>query len=103
MISEDHPKMKAAIAEMENLIRAVYPDAIFEVAPGDDPEGIYLTATVDVEDSDEVFELVVSRLLEMQVEERIPLYVLPVRPIERVLAELHTAQPISVRIDLLVG
>jgi hypothetical protein len=78
---------------MEELILSRYPGATFEVALGDDPEGTYLTATVDVEDTDEVFDVVVERLLEMQVEESIPLYVLPVRPIERIMAELHAPQP----------
>jgi hypothetical protein len=103
MMSEDHPRMQAAIKEMKDLILASYPDAKFEVAPGEDPEGIYLTATVDVEDTDEVFDLIVDRLLDVQVEERIPLYVLPVRPIERVIAELHAPHPVGARIGLLLG
>lgn len=103
MISEDHPRMKAAIAEMESIIRAAYPDAIFEVGPGDDPEGTYLTATVDIEDTDEVIDVIVERLLEMQVEEGIPLYPIIIRPIERVLAELRAPQPAWGRLPLSIG
>jgi hypothetical protein len=93
MMSENDPRMQAAIAEMQDLILASYPDATFEVAPGDDPEGIYLTATVDIEDTDEVMDIIVSRLLKMQVEEGIPLYPIIVRPIERVLAEFRAPKP----------
>jgi len=97
MSAEPPSRLAAAIAEMEELILSQYPNATFEVALGDDPEGTYLTATVDVEDTDEVFDVVVERLLDMQVEESIPLYVLPVRPIERIIAELHAPQPIWAR------
>jgi hypothetical protein len=54
----------------------------------DDPASIHLITTVDVDDPDEVGDLVIDRVVELQVEERIPLHVIPVRPVERVLAEL---------------
>lgn len=50
----------------------------------DDPEAIYITTIVDVEDPDEVLELVVDRLLALQLEEQIPIYLLPVHPPQRV-------------------
>jgi hypothetical protein len=87
------PQLAAAIAEIKAMVLAHYSDATFDVSPGEDPVGTYLTATVDVEDSDEVFDVVVERLLEMQVDEHIPLYVLAVRPIERIIAELHAQPP----------
>ena len=87
------PHMAAAIAEMKSLILVQYPDATFVISDGEDPPGTYLTVTVDVEDTDEVFDVVVERLLEMQVEEALPLYVLIVPPIERVIAELHSQKP----------
>ncbi len=83
------PRIDAAVAELTGTIRARYPGATFDVAPGEDPDGTYVTATDDVEDTDEVFDAVVGRLLELQVEEGLPVYVLPVRPIERVAAELR--------------
>ena len=83
------PRIEAAVAELTGMIRARYPGATFAVAPGEDPDGTYVTATVDVADTDEVFDVVVGRLLELQVEEGLPVYVLPVRPIERVVAELR--------------
>src|SRR5262245_12427963 len=87
------PQMAAAIAEIERMILAQYPAATFVVGNGDDPVGTYLTAAVDVDDLDEVFDVVVERLLEMQVDEYLPLYVLAVHPIERVFAELHNQPP----------
>ncbi len=82
-------RLAAAVEEMKATILRRYPDASFRLALGHDPEGIYLTATVDVEDTDEVFDLIVGRLLEMQVDEELDLYVLPVRPLERTIAELR--------------
>jgi len=93
MSAEPATGLDAAIAEIEALILSHYPEATFDVALGDDPEGTYLTATVDIEDTDEVMDVIVERMLEMQVEEGIPLYPIIVRPIERVLAELRTPQP----------
>jgi hypothetical protein len=80
-----NPRLGDAVAER-------YPDAVFSVSSGDDPEGTYITATVDVADTDEVFDVVVERLLEMQVEEGLSVYVLPVRPVERVVAELRAGR-----------
>lgn len=83
------PRVDAAVAELQGMIQARYPSATFVVAPGEDPEGTYITATVDVDDTDDVFDVVVERLLALQVEEGIPVHVLPVRPVERVIAELR--------------
>ena len=86
-------RIDAAVVELQGMIRERYPDATFTVGPGEDPPGTYITATVDVDDLDEVFDVVVERLLDMQVEERLPVYVLTVHPIERVIAELHARKP----------
>lgn len=93
MSAEPISRLDAAIAEMKALIMARYPDAAFDIALGEDPVGTYLTATVDVDDTDEVFDVVVERLLEMQVEELLPLYVIPVRPIDRIMADLRRPEP----------
>ena len=42
------PRMDAAVEELRQVIAAHYPEAIFKVAEHDDPEGLYLTAIVDV-------------------------------------------------------
>jgi hypothetical protein len=80
------PRIQSALAELEGMIRDKYPTATFAVSIGDDPEGVYLTPTVEVDDTDEVFDVVVDRLLDMQVEEELPVYVFPVRSPERVAA-----------------
>jgi len=83
------PRLRAAVTELEGLIRSRFPDARFGVGFGDDPEGGWLTAVVDVEDTDEVVDLVIDRLLKLQVDERLPISLLPVRPPERIAAALR--------------
>lgn len=92
MSAEPVSRLDEAIAEMKALILARYPDATFDVGLGEDPDGTYMIVTVDVEDTDEVFDVVVERLLEMQVEEMLPLYVIPVRPIERTMEYLRSRE-----------
>jgi hypothetical protein len=88
-----HPLIEAAIAEIEGLIRTAYPNASFDVVQGDDPEGLYLIATVDAANHDDVIDCYVERLLELQIEDELPLYVVPVRPLDRVLTDQHTNPP----------
>jgi hypothetical protein len=84
-----HPRMQQAVAELEGLILARYPDAAFEVSVGEDPEGVYLAVTVDLDDGTPVLETVRERLLHYQVDEQLPVFVVPLRPVERVLSELE--------------
>jgi hypothetical protein len=87
------PQEQAALAELEDLIRTHYPRATFSVEP--DPEGqesIWLVTTVDIEDTEEVTDLVIERVLEFQLEQGLPIHVLPLRPIERSLAEFQSKQ-----------
>ncbi len=72
------------------MVRERWPAASFEVSQGEDPEGIYLDTTVDIEDTDEVMDVVTDRLLELQVEEGLPIYVIAGRPLERVLAYMRS-------------
>ena len=51
------PRLEEAIVELRELIAGHYPDATFTVSDGEDPDGIYLTATVDVEDMGEVVDV----------------------------------------------
>jgi len=82
---ELEPRRQQAVAELAGMIRARYPSTTFSVRPGvDDPEATYLVATVDVEDPDTVLDLVVDRLLELQLEEGLPINVLPIHTPERV-------------------
>ena len=86
------PRVQAAIAEMHGLIGARYPDATFDVGVGDDPAGVWLTVSVDVDDPDEVVDLIIGRLLELQIDEGVPLYVFPIRTPERIAAMLRARE-----------
>jgi hypothetical protein len=84
------PPMAKAIVELMTIIRECYPDAQFTVTPGiDELESIHLTATVDIDETDDVIDLVIDRLLELQVDEQLPIHVIPLRPIERVIAAMR--------------
>ena len=79
--------MDQAIAELRGLIAARFPQASFAVFESDDPAGVYLEATADLEDSEELLEPVRDRLVAMHVDERLPVYVLTAKPITRIIAE----------------
>jgi hypothetical protein len=81
----DHPRMQEAIMELQGLIRQHYPNTAFEVVHGDDPMGMYVLATVDVEDTEAVVDVYIDRLLELQIDAGLAVYVVPVRPLARVL------------------
>jgi hypothetical protein len=85
------PRLEEAIVELRELIARHYPDATFTVGEGEDPDEIYLTATVDVEDMGEVVEVFLDRMVDLQVEEGLPISV-AVRPLERNLAILAQQQ-----------
>ena len=86
LLSPNDPSIKAAIVELQGMIGARFPTASFSVGHGHDPEGIHLTAVVDIDDPDDVVDLVIDRLLEMQIAERLPVYVIPVRAPARIAA-----------------
>ena len=77
------PRVQEALAELKELISSRFPDASFDVERGEDPEGVYLQAMMDIEDRQDVADAFIDRLVTMQVEEGLPVYVLPVRPPER--------------------
>lgn len=83
------PSMEAALRELQELITARFPQASFVVEDGFDPEGVYLVTTVDIADTDEVMAVVGDRLVELQVDHGLPVYVTPLRPLERVVAQLR--------------
>ena len=82
-------RIAAALGELQTMISSKYPSATFAVTIGEDPEGVYLTPTVDVPDTTEVFDIVIDRLLHYQIDEELPVYVVPVRPLERVLEDMR--------------
>ena len=83
------PAMEKAVNELKGRISERFPQASFIVEEGFDPKGIYLVTTVDIADTDEVIDVVGDRLVELQVDEGLPIYVTPLRPIQRVIAELR--------------
>ena len=89
------PTMEKAVNELKGTISERFPQASFVVEEGFDPKGIYLVTTVDIADTDEVIDAVGDRLLELQVDKGLPIYVTPLRPIQRVIAELREREHTS--------
>ena len=89
------PRLNEAVRELQGLISASFPHATFVVEEGFDPEGVYLVTTVDIPDTDDVIAVVGDRLLALQVDEGLPIYVTPLRPIERVVAQLRARETVS--------
>jgi hypothetical protein len=82
------PRISTALGELRERIQQRYPDATFVVEEGEDPEGVYLIPTVDAEDTDEVLDVVMDRLLDLQIGEGLPVYVMPALPLARVAEQL---------------
>ena len=84
------PRLIEASTELETLIQKAYPSASFSRLWLDDPEGMHLRVIVPVDNPEEIFDLVCDRLLHFQIEEALPLYLVPVRPAGEVLKQLHS-------------
>jgi hypothetical protein len=91
-----NPRMKAAIAELTTLIRDRYPGTVFTIEVGEHQDVVFVTAVVDVDDPDEVVDCFIDRAVTMQVDEGLPLLVIPVRTPARdakLLAAFQRKQP----------
>jgi hypothetical protein len=78
------PRRQQAVTELIEMIKRHYPTASFVIGPGEDaPDATHIVATVDVDDPDEVMDLIIDREIELQVDEGIPIYVIPIQPAER--------------------
>lgn len=90
-----NPRIQAALDELEGMILKRYPHAQFQIDRGlDDPGAVHLTAIVDVDDIDAVLDLIVDRMMEFQIDEALPIFVLPVRPADRAAQRIsRTDQP----------
>ena len=85
------PKMEAALEELAATISQHYPGSTFRVSRGeDDPTIVQLVATVDVEDTDLVLDVVMDRLLELH-DEDLLVFVATERPLERTIAMREAA------------
>src|SRR5438105_2908402 len=102
------PRMQQAIAELKQLVRQRYPEASFQVARSwEDPRIVHLLPVVDVEDRDEVMDVVIDRMMELQIKDKLPLFVVPLRTPEReaqvraeLQAEPHRAAHVPVDVSL---
>lgn len=78
------PKMAAAVQELEDRILARYPGTVFQITSSPDERGaVYLRAGVDVDDLDLVTDLVIDRVMELLIEDGLPISVVAVRTPER--------------------
>ena len=77
------PRMESAIDEMKDLIARHFPEVTFTLQVGEDPVGLYLIATVDRDELGEVIELYIDRLVDLQIDEQLALFVIPDRTPER--------------------
>jgi hypothetical protein len=84
-MSELDQNVERALVELQAMVTARWPGATFAVTRGqDDPEAIHLETTVDVDDTEEVLDLVLDRVLDLQIERGIPVHVIPLQPAERI-------------------
>ena len=75
------------VEELQRLILDRHPEATFSVHPGgDNPTAIFLDAYVDLDDPFDLLDELRDRILDIQIEEGIPLHVLPLRSPARKLA-----------------
>lgn len=90
---ERDPRIQRALGELREIILRHNPAATFRVRLGEDPVGIYLIPTVDVEDLDHVADVFIDRLVDMPVEEGLPVDVFPDWPLERIREQQRRAAP----------
>jgi hypothetical protein len=90
------PRISQALNELVDLVRRHYPEATFQVAPAeDDPSIVHLLTRVDLEDTEELADLVMDRMIQMQVDEGLPIYVIPLRTPERIAALREARRQLS--------
>ena len=83
------PQITEAVEELRTLIASRYATASFDVFERDDPTGVRLQVTVDVEDTDMVMDAITDALYDIQVERGLPVYVVMEQPLSRVVEELR--------------
>ncbi|MFG3228244.1 hypothetical protein ACGF07_26155 [Kitasatospora sp. NPDC048194] len=76
-------KMRNAIKELQDTILVRYPDALFEVDEGEEADNVNLYVTVDLVDTDPVLDLVIDRVMDLQLHQQVPIHVRPRRTPER--------------------
>jgi aspartokinase-like uncharacterized kinase len=87
------PRLRAAVEELMEIVRQRYPEAQFRLSRDpDDPQIVLITTVVDLDDPDEVTDLVIERENQLLIDEGLPVYVIPIRTPERVMAMLQEAK-----------
>jgi len=72
------------VEELKRLILSRHPEATFELRPGgDNPTAIFLDTYVDLDDPFKVLDEISDRVVDIQVDQGIPLHVLPLRTAAR--------------------
>lgn len=90
------PRVWAAVDELRQVISRRWPTTTFSVHSGiDDPRQIWLVATMDIDDPDEVMDLLVDRLAELQIDENLPVHLAPVHTPLRVAQTLSSQRRAS--------
>jgi hypothetical protein len=80
-------RAQPAIDEIQQAILRRWPDVTFSIHRGpDNPNGIHMDVFVDQEDPDVVLEGLTDRLVDILVDDGIPLHVIPLHTPERALA-----------------
>ena len=100
------PSVREVLVELRSAILDICPAAEFEEGIGDDPEGVYLTVRVDVENFWDILDPISDLMCDIQLDRGLPVYLAPERPIARDLAQL-AANPVEHRdratLDVLLG
>lgn len=81
------PRISAALEELRMLVWRRYPEATFQVTTAqDDPSIVHLIAEVDLDDTEPLVDLVIDRMVQLQVDDGLPIFVIPRRTPARVAA-----------------
>lgn len=80
-LAHSDPRMAAAIKEITEMILRSYPGTSFTVDfdAEEQQEAVFVTAVVDVDDPDEVVDCFIDRVLTLQIDEGLPLHIIPIR------------------------
>jgi hypothetical protein len=75
-------RTKQAIDEVQDAIKASFPEAEFQVHRGEDPVGIYIDAYTRAENGFDVLDVIGDRLVDLCVEEGLGIYVVPLLKVQ---------------------
>ena len=96
-------RVDEAVRDLQHRIASRFPDAIFHLEPGESPDSVYLVATVDIDDTEEVIDVVIDRLVDLHGEDYVPVHLVVLRTPERVAAMLDAHHSDRAEAALLPG